>query len=102
MRYRVPGDRPPARRCALRRARRCAWLTAPARGRALFGAASSLQVSPRGEVMPQQSDAAMSAATRSRRRWHWTSMAAVAGGGLLVVGVQAVEGGALRPLFQLP
>jgi len=52
--------------------------------------------------MPQQPDAAMSAATQSRRRWHWTSLAAVGGGGLLVVCVQAVEGGALRPLFQLP
>jgi chemotaxis protein MotA len=35
-------------------------------------------------------------------RWHWTSVAAVAGGGLLVVVVQALEGGALGPLLQLP
>jgi chemotaxis protein MotA len=34
--------------------------------------------------------------------WHWTSIAAVAGGGVLVVVVQAIEGGALRALFQLP
>src|SRR3954463_11426364 len=35
-------------------------------------------------------------------RWQWTSLAAVAGGGLLVVAVQAIEGGALRALFQAP
>ena len=102
MRYRVSGDRPPARRCALRRARRCAWLTAPARGRALFGAASSLHVS--------RARRSHAAATRCRHVRRHTEPAPLAldvsgrcgRGGLLVVCVQAVEGGALRPLFQLP
>ena len=52
--------------------------------------------------MPQQPDPTVAVHSRRTRRWHWTSLAAVAGGGLLVVAVQAAEGGALRSLFQLP
>jgi chemotaxis protein MotA len=52
--------------------------------------------------MAQQPDLTVAAHSRRTRRWHWTSLAAVAGGGLLVVSVQAIEGGALRSLFQLP
>jgi len=52
--------------------------------------------------MAQQPDLTVAAHSRRTRRWHLTSLAAVAGGGLLVVSVQAVEGGALRSLFQLP
>jgi len=52
--------------------------------------------------MAQQPDPTVAAHSRRTRRWHWTSLAAVAGGGLLVVSVQAVEGGAVRSLFQLP
>lgn len=52
--------------------------------------------------MAQQQDSTATAGGGRTRRWHWTSLAAVAGGGLLVVSVQAVEGGALRSLFQLP
>jgi len=52
--------------------------------------------------MAQQPDLTVAAHSRRTRRWHLTSLAAVAGGGLLVVSVQAVEGGPLRSLFQLP
>jgi chemotaxis protein MotA len=52
--------------------------------------------------MSKRFDTTAAEHTRRPGRWHWTSLAAVAGGGLLVVLVQAVEGGALRPLFQLP
>lgn len=37
-----------------------------------------------------------------RRRWQWGSIAAIGGGVALIVAVQALEGGAVRPLLQLP
>ena len=40
--------------------------------------------------------------TTDRRRWQWGSILAIAAGVLLVVAVQTLEGGALRPLLQLP
>jgi chemotaxis protein MotA len=40
--------------------------------------------------------------TSGTGRWQWTSLAAVAAGGLLVLIVQAIEGGALGALFQAP
>ena len=40
--------------------------------------------------------------TTDRRRWPWGSILAIAAGVLLVVAVQTLEGGALRPLLQLP
>jgi len=52
--------------------------------------------------MPTPLDATAANQVHTRASWHWTSLAAVAGGGLLVVMVQVVEGGALRSLFQLP
>jgi chemotaxis protein MotA len=50
--------------------------------------------------MPTRLDA--TTISQPRGHWHWTSVAAVAGGAVLVVLVQVVEGGALRSLFQLP
>ena len=36
------------------------------------------------------------------QRWQWGSIVAIGGGVLLVLGVQTLEGGAIRPLLQLP
>jgi chemotaxis protein MotA len=52
--------------------------------------------------MREADDGAGNTRTNHTGRWHWTSVAAMAGGGGLVLLVQAIEGGALRPLFQLP
>src|SRR3954467_6987259 len=52
--------------------------------------------------MPGADSAAGDTRPMATGRWHWASVAAAAGGGLLVLVVQAIEGGALRALFQLP
>jgi chemotaxis protein MotA len=43
-----------------------------------------------------------SAGGQDGRRWQWASIIAIAGGVVLIVAVQALEGGAVGPLFQLP